>query len=479
MDNMRSYHMKAVGDLLRQNGIIPLYLLPYSPDLKPIEMIRSKMKAILRKWKIRNTNDLRTAIHRVLSLVSESDMLHWFSLGTVANSGDCYRTHQSQQAAINDRRKKANMATMYVDNIPPNETVNLRMTPNGIVLMRIGYGKAVDASPSSTAGWHHVSYDKFNGYIMSKFLSETDPNSSISDGSEGGTYSIFAAVDTTKNGSGGTLNLRQSADASAKIVARIPNGTTICIKSRSGTWLATKYNGFTGYVMAKYIIGTNAYNSSSSGGATSKDGLSIKFTDVVETPFHATTSYPFNPQAAINYAIAHSTNNTSGADPKRNTSFGSSSSNDCANFVNQCLCAGGAPMFDGWCYRIKNIPSSWNTTPWSYTNQSRRAMLERGWITRIHNHEVQAGDIIYMYRPKYKSEGEPTPYKHVTIAVSNYDAARKGCLVCGHSVNQNSEFRSLDSSPSQEAYCYQVKRFLPGNGSEKQIDITDGNSAAL
>ncbi len=54
-------------------------LPPYSPDLNPIEMMWSKMKAILRKWKIRNANDLRTAIHRALSLVSESDVLHWFS----------------------------------------------------------------------------------------------------------------------------------------------------------------------------------------------------------------------------------------------------------------------------------------------------------------------------------------------------------------------------------------------------------------
>ncbi|MCD8174560.1 MAG: transposase, partial [Phascolarctobacterium sp.] len=37
MDNLRSHHVDAVGDLLRQNGITPLYLPPYSPDLNPIE----------------------------------------------------------------------------------------------------------------------------------------------------------------------------------------------------------------------------------------------------------------------------------------------------------------------------------------------------------------------------------------------------------------------------------------------------------
>ncbi len=79
MDNMRSHHIQAVGELLSQNGMIPLYLPPYSPDLNPIEKMWSKMKAILRKWKIRVLGDLPNAIQRALSLISQSDVLHWFS----------------------------------------------------------------------------------------------------------------------------------------------------------------------------------------------------------------------------------------------------------------------------------------------------------------------------------------------------------------------------------------------------------------
>ncbi len=79
MDNMRSHHIKAVGELLRQNGIIPLYLPPYSPDLNPIEMMWSKMKAILRQWKVRKSDNLQAAISRALALISQTDVLHWFS----------------------------------------------------------------------------------------------------------------------------------------------------------------------------------------------------------------------------------------------------------------------------------------------------------------------------------------------------------------------------------------------------------------
>ena len=60
------------------------------------------------------------------------------------------------------------MATMYVYNIPTNETVNLRATPNGTILVRVPYGAAVEASPSATSGWHNASYNNYSGYIMSQ-----------------------------------------------------------------------------------------------------------------------------------------------------------------------------------------------------------------------------------------------------------------------------------------------------------------------
>jgi len=80
MDNMRSHHIKVVGELLRQNSMIPLYLPPYSPDLNSIEMMWSKMKSFLRKCKIRKPHDLPAAIHQALNLVSLTDVLHWFSI---------------------------------------------------------------------------------------------------------------------------------------------------------------------------------------------------------------------------------------------------------------------------------------------------------------------------------------------------------------------------------------------------------------
>ena len=79
MDNMRSHHVKAVREILEGKGMKLLYLPPYSPDLNPIEKMWSKMKSILRKWKIRCMNQLHDAISKALACVSQTDCLHWFA----------------------------------------------------------------------------------------------------------------------------------------------------------------------------------------------------------------------------------------------------------------------------------------------------------------------------------------------------------------------------------------------------------------
>lgn len=80
MDNLRTHRMKAVGELLAANGITPVYLPPYSPDLNPIEKMWAKMKAFLRAWKIRSPDALPDAVSQALALVPIRDCQHWFNL---------------------------------------------------------------------------------------------------------------------------------------------------------------------------------------------------------------------------------------------------------------------------------------------------------------------------------------------------------------------------------------------------------------
>ena len=79
MDSMRSHHVKAVREILEATGMKVLYLPTYSPDLNPIEKMWSKMKAILRGWKICSLDLLLDAIQKALSYVSPLDCSHWFA----------------------------------------------------------------------------------------------------------------------------------------------------------------------------------------------------------------------------------------------------------------------------------------------------------------------------------------------------------------------------------------------------------------
>lgn len=79
MDNLGVHHVEGVAEIIRSVGAIPLYLPPYSPDLNPIEKLWSKLKAILRKWRIRSADLLDQAIARAFALVRPDDCLGWFS----------------------------------------------------------------------------------------------------------------------------------------------------------------------------------------------------------------------------------------------------------------------------------------------------------------------------------------------------------------------------------------------------------------
>lgn len=151
------------------------------------------------------------------------------------------------------------MATMYVFNIPSNETVNLRSKPNGTVLIRVGYGKAVEASPSSESGWHNAAYGGKTGYIMTKFLTPNDPNLG-GGGSDDSTFPIAATVDTTKHGNGGTVNIRNNPWGTAGKVIDVKNGSAIKVNNKTGTWIRVKVGSTTGYIMAKFVQGTVGYN---------------------------------------------------------------------------------------------------------------------------------------------------------------------------------------------------------------------------
>lgn len=78
MDNLRSHHVQTVKQVFQEAGISYLYLPPYSPDLNPIEMMWSKIKSALRKFRAFSSDLLLSHIEDAFRSVSPSDSLGWF-----------------------------------------------------------------------------------------------------------------------------------------------------------------------------------------------------------------------------------------------------------------------------------------------------------------------------------------------------------------------------------------------------------------
>ncbi len=79
MDNLSSHKVNGVVDAIKEKKASVLFLPPYSPDLNPIEMMWSKIKALLRKWKARSIDLLNDAVEKAFLAVSKDDIFGWFS----------------------------------------------------------------------------------------------------------------------------------------------------------------------------------------------------------------------------------------------------------------------------------------------------------------------------------------------------------------------------------------------------------------
>lgn len=79
MDNLGAHKNERTTSLIKEVGAEVRFLPAYSPDLNPIEMMWSKVKALLRKAQARNLPDLLLAIASALNAVTPQDALGWFA----------------------------------------------------------------------------------------------------------------------------------------------------------------------------------------------------------------------------------------------------------------------------------------------------------------------------------------------------------------------------------------------------------------
>lgn len=78
MDNLPAHKRDTVRKAIEAAGAILLYLPPYSPDLNPIEMAFSKLKAMLRNAKERSIDDLWKRIGKLIDCFSPSECQNFF-----------------------------------------------------------------------------------------------------------------------------------------------------------------------------------------------------------------------------------------------------------------------------------------------------------------------------------------------------------------------------------------------------------------
>lgn len=78
LDNLPAHKSQAAEDAVRAKGAWLLFLPPYSPDLNPIEMAFSKLKAHLRTKAARTIEELRRAIGDICDLYQPTECANFF-----------------------------------------------------------------------------------------------------------------------------------------------------------------------------------------------------------------------------------------------------------------------------------------------------------------------------------------------------------------------------------------------------------------
>ena len=79
MDNLPAHKPPAIRQAIERAGAELRFLPPYSPDLNPIELAFSKIKAHLKKAAARTVADLWSAIRDAIDAVTTQDCRSFFT----------------------------------------------------------------------------------------------------------------------------------------------------------------------------------------------------------------------------------------------------------------------------------------------------------------------------------------------------------------------------------------------------------------
>lgn len=78
LDNPAARRASRIEEITAECGARVIWLPPYSPDFSPIELMRSKVKAYLKKVRARTQTELEKAIAAALETITASDCINWY-----------------------------------------------------------------------------------------------------------------------------------------------------------------------------------------------------------------------------------------------------------------------------------------------------------------------------------------------------------------------------------------------------------------
>ena len=161
-----------------------------------------------------------------------------------------------------------------------------RASSSGTVLKQIPTGTVLTIYEKGSK-WCYTNYKGEWGYVMTSFLvfnaaeTTSQPSSTATTGTKATVYCS----------DGGKLNLRKTASSSAKVLTRIPNGTTLTILDRGSSWCKTTYGGETGYVMTSFLVFKAAETTTPSATVTATPRPSTEATTPPATTYETAKVY--------------------------------------------------------------------------------------------------------------------------------------------------------------------------------------------
>ena len=135
-------------------------------------------------------------------------------------------------------------------------SLNFRSGPSTSysVIGKLSSGDKVEVISTSN-GWSKIKYNGQTGYVSSKYLSSSVPESSTT---------------ATKYVNASSLNVRSGPSTNNSVIGKLSSGDKVEVISTSNGWSKIKYNGQTGYVSSKYLSSTASDSSTSTSSSASK-----------------------------------------------------------------------------------------------------------------------------------------------------------------------------------------------------------------